>query len=81
MVTPTIQPNAPSNTLVATILVLYNAGPVDVSWAVSSEKVIAIIESFFPGQVNRFFIVIKRVLKFPTYLLSLRLVVMLLWMC
>ena len=37
---------------VATILVLYNAGPLDVSWAVSSAKVAAIIESFFPAQVN-----------------------------
>ena len=36
---------------IATILVLYNAGPLDVSWAVSSDKVVAIIESFFPAQV------------------------------
>ena len=34
-----------------TILILYNAGPLDVSWAVSSDKVVAILESFFPGQV------------------------------
>lgn len=31
---------------------LYNAGPVDVSWAVNSDKVVAIVESFFPAQVN-----------------------------
>ena len=31
---------------------LYNAGPLDVSWAVNSAKVAAIIESFFPAQVN-----------------------------
>ena len=37
---------------IATILVLYNAGPLDVSWAVNSAKVAAIIESFFPAQVN-----------------------------
>ena len=35
-----------------TILVLYNAGPLDVSWAVNSNKVVAIIESFFPAQVT-----------------------------
>ena len=31
---------------------LYNAGPVDVSWAVNSDKVVAIVESFFPAQVS-----------------------------
>ena len=31
---------------------LYNAGPVDVSWAVNSDKVVAILESFFPAQVK-----------------------------
>ena len=31
---------------------LYNANPLDVSWAVSSDKVVAILESFFPAQVN-----------------------------
>ena len=36
-----------------TVLVLYNAGPLDVSWALSSDKVVAILESFFPAQVNR----------------------------
>ena len=36
---------------IATILVLYNAVPLDVSWAVSSNKVVAILESFFPAQV------------------------------
>ena len=35
-----------------TVLVLYNAGPLDVSWAVNSKEVIAILESFFPSQVN-----------------------------
>ena len=38
----------------ATILVLYNAGPLDVSWAVSSDKVVAILESFLPGQVTNY---------------------------
>ena len=38
-----------------TVLVLYNAGPLDVSWAVNSSKVVAILESFFPAQVNGFF--------------------------
>lgn len=37
---------------VGTILVLYNAGPLDVSWAVDSDKVVAILESFFPAQVR-----------------------------
>ena len=36
----------------ATIVVLYNAGPLDVSWAVDSNKVVAILESFFPAQVS-----------------------------
>ncbi len=31
---------------------LYNAGPLDVSWAVNSNKVVAILESFFPAQVS-----------------------------
>ena len=35
-----------------TIVVLYNAGPLDVSWAVNSDKVVAILESFFPAQVS-----------------------------
>ena len=35
----------------AIILVLYNAGPLDVSWAVNSDKVVAILESYFPAQV------------------------------
>ena len=34
-----------------TVLVLYNAGPLDVSWAVSNNKVVSILESFFPAQV------------------------------
>ena len=37
-----------------TVLILYNAGPLDVSWAVSSDKVVAILDSFLPGQVNNF---------------------------
>ena len=41
-----------NNALTDTILVLYNAGPLDVSWAFSSDKVVAIIESFFPAQVK-----------------------------
>ena len=32
------------------VLVLYNAGPLDVSWAKSSDQVVAILESFFPAQ-------------------------------
>ena len=36
---------------VATILVLYNAGPLDISWAINSDKVGAILESFLPAQV------------------------------
>ena len=35
-----------------TIVVLFNANPLDVSWAVSNDKVVAILESFYPGQVN-----------------------------
>ena len=35
-----------------TILVLYNAGPLDVSWAVGSDKVVSIVEGFFPAQVG-----------------------------
>ena len=37
-----------------TVLVLYNAGPLDVSWAVNNDKVVAILESFFPAQVYKF---------------------------
>ena len=37
---------------IAIVLVLYNAGPLDVSWAVSSDKVVAILESYFPAQVR-----------------------------
>ena len=32
------------------VLVLYNAGPLDVSWAQNSNQVVAILESFFPAQ-------------------------------
>lgn len=39
---------------VATVVVLYNAGPLDVSWAVNSNKITAILESFFPAQVSKF---------------------------
>ena len=35
-----------------TVLVLYNAGPLDVSWAVNSDKVGAILEGYLPAQVN-----------------------------
>ena len=38
--------------LTESIVVLYNAGPLDVSWAVNSNKVVAILESFFPAQVS-----------------------------
>ena len=41
-----------------TVLVLYNAGPLDVSWAVNSDKVGAILESYLPAQVNNIFILI-----------------------
>ena len=34
------------------VLVLYNAGPLDVSWAVNSDKVGAILEGYLPAQVN-----------------------------
>ena len=32
------------------MLVLYNAGPLDISWAKNSDRVMAILENFFPGQ-------------------------------
>jgi len=32
------------------VLVLYNAGPLDISWAIESPAVTAILESFFPAQ-------------------------------
>eukprot|EP00731_Ephydatia_muelleri_P029897 Em0021g420a len=32
------------------VLVLYNAGPLDVSWAKNSDQVVSILESFFPAQ-------------------------------
>jgi hypothetical protein len=38
---------------IETVVVLYNAGPLDVSWAVGSDKVVAILESYFPGQVSQ----------------------------
>ena len=38
--------------LIESIVVLYNAGPLDISWAVNSDKVVAILESFFPAQVS-----------------------------
>ena len=42
-----------NNLLTESIVVLYNAGPLDVSWAVNSNKVVAIQESFFPAQVSQ----------------------------
>ena len=36
----------------AIVVILYNAGPLDVSWAVNSSKVMAILESFLPAQVS-----------------------------
>ena len=33
-----------------TVLVLYSAGPVDISWAKENEKVVAVLQNFFPGQ-------------------------------
>ena len=38
--------------LTESIVMLYNAGPLDVSWAINSNKVVAILESFFPAQVS-----------------------------
>ena len=38
--------------LIESIVVLYNAGPLDISWAVNNDKVVAILESFFPAQVS-----------------------------
>jgi beta-glucosidase len=32
------------------MVLLYNAGPLDVSWAVNSERVHVIMECFFPAQ-------------------------------
>ena len=37
------------------ILVLYNAGPLDISWAITSTNVKSIIGSYFPGQVSHYF--------------------------
>ena len=34
------------------VLVLFNAGPLDISWAKNSEQVISIIEMFYPAQVR-----------------------------
>ena len=45
-----------SGLIIATILILFNAGPLDVSWAVNSDKVGAILESFFPAQVNYYLV-------------------------
>ncbi len=32
------------------VLLLYNAGPLDVSWALSSDRVPVVMECFFPAQ-------------------------------
>ena len=37
------------------ILVLYNAGPLDISWAITNTNVKSIIGSYFPGQVSHYF--------------------------
>lgn len=34
------------------ILLMYNAGPVDVTWANSNNEVVSILENFYPAQVN-----------------------------
>ena len=34
------------------VLVLFNAGPLDISWAKNSNQVISIIEMFYPAQVR-----------------------------
>ena len=34
------------------VVLLFNAGPLDVSWAVDSDRVRAIIACFFPGQAT-----------------------------
>ena len=48
-----INNNVLNDLLTESIVVLYNAGPLDVSWAVNSNKVVAILESFFPAQVSQ----------------------------
>ncbi len=30
---------------------MYNAGPVDLTWADASDKVVSILENFYPAQV------------------------------
>ena len=45
--------NVLNDLLTESIVVLYNVGPLDVSWAVNSNKVVAILESFFPAQVSQ----------------------------
>ncbi len=39
-------------TPVPVILLLFNAGPLDISWAVQSQRVSAILECFFPAQAT-----------------------------
>ena len=42
------------NTLAASvILVLFNASPLDISWAKANPRVKSVIEAFYPAQVSR----------------------------
>jgi beta-glucosidase len=34
------------------VMVLVNGGPIDVSWAISSPRVVAVIEAWYPGQLG-----------------------------
>ncbi|XP_050390276.2 uncharacterized protein LOC126809649 [Patella vulgata] len=42
--------NSPSKTPV--LLILFNAGPVDITWADSNPRVVAILEAFYPSQAT-----------------------------
>jgi beta-glucosidase len=42
--------DAANSALGPVVLVLYNAGPLDISWAKNSSRVMAILEHFFPAQ-------------------------------
>ncbi|XP_055955005.1 uncharacterized protein LOC130010499 [Patella vulgata] len=42
--------NSPANTPV--LLIMFNAGPVDITWADSNPRVVAILEAFYPSQAT-----------------------------
>ncbi|KAK6187931.1 hypothetical protein SNE40_005850 [Patella caerulea] len=42
--------NSPANSPV--VLILFNAGPVDITWADSNPRVVAIVEAFYPSQAT-----------------------------